>query len=157
VARSHEVARSLARRGFTLVELIVVLVVIAIAGFVAVPELIRAMEVGADDGEVAPFTSLLRYARQRSIENAVIVRLIVDPEGLRYRADSAGVWGAGLLEEGIIELDPGVRMESDSTRLNYTFRPDGSAFGDTVVVSGRWGSSHVSLDRWTGAINVYPY
>jgi general secretion pathway protein H len=150
-------ARRRGRRGFTLVELIVVLIVIAIAGGVAVPELLRAMDVGADDGEVAPLTALLRDARRTSIEHAVIVTLVLDPEGARYRADSASVYGSGLIHEGTIEMESGVAMQSDSLRLHFTFRPDGSAFSDTVVVAGRWGSSRVMVDRWTGAIRVEPY
>ena len=146
-----------ARRGFTLVEVIVVLIVVAIVGAIAVPELLRAMEVGADDGEVAPLTALFREARRVSADRAVVVRVVLDPEGARYRADTSGVWGAGLLHEGEIELEPGVQMQSDSARLNFTFRPDGRVFADTVIVSGRWGSSMVTVDRWTGAIRVDPY
>ena len=150
-------ARGMRRRGFTLVELIVVLIVIAIAGTVAVPELLRAMDVGADDGEVAPITALLRDARRVSIEHGVVVTLVLDPEGARYRADSASVYGSGLLHEGTIELESPAQMQSDSLRLRFTFRPDGSAFSDTIVVAGRWGSSRVTVDRWTGAIRVEPY
>jgi general secretion pathway protein H len=145
------------RRGFTLVEIIVVLIVIAIAGAVAVPELLEAMDVGADDGEIAPLTALLRDARQTSVEQGVIVTLVLDPEGARYRADTSSVNGAGLLHEGHVELEPGVRMESDSLRLSWRFRPDGSVFGDTVVVAGQWGSSRVTVDRWTGEIRVEPW
>jgi general secretion pathway protein H len=151
------VIRRRARRGFTLVEVIVVLIVLAIVGAIAVPELLRAMEVGADDGEVAPLTALLREARGVSVEHSVVVRMVVDPEGARYRADSSGVFGAGLLHEGTVDLESGVQMQSDSARLYFTFRPDGRVFGDTVIVNGRWGSSMVTVDRWTGAIRVEPY
>ena len=145
------------RRAFTLVEVIVVLIVIAIAGSIAVPELLEALDVGADEGEVAPLTALLRDARRVSVEQTVVVTLVVDPEDGRYRADSSSIWGAALLREGVLELEPGVQLQTDSVRLNFTFRPDGSVFGDTVVVSGRWGSSRVAVDRWTGAIRVDPY
>jgi hypothetical protein len=58
------------------------------------------------------------------------------------------------LSEGELELEPGVTLESDSIRVRFTFRPDGSVFGDTLTIRGRWASSRLAIDRWTGAIHV---
>ena len=93
-------------------------------------------------------------ARREAIERGIVVSLTLDPAGARYRADSVSVRGAGLLAEGEIALDEGVSLATDSARVRFTFRPDGSVFGDSVTVHGQWSSSVVSLDRWTGAIRI---
>jgi prepilin-type N-terminal cleavage/methylation domain-containing protein len=141
------------RDGFTLIEMIVVLIVIAVTAGLTAPAIMR-MGAPADEGETAPLTALLRAARRQALEGGAVVTVIVDPEDARYRADTAGPRGAGLLSEGALTLDEGVTLESDSLRVRFTFRPDGSVFGDTLTVRGRWSASRVSVDRWTGAIHV---
>jgi hypothetical protein len=96
----------------------------------------------------------LRGARREAIEKATTVTVLIDPAGARYRADTAGPRGAGLLDEGPVQLDAGVSLESDSLRVRFTFRPDGSVFADTLTVRGRWATSRIAVDRWTGAIRV---
>ena len=141
-------------RGFTLIEMIVVLLVIAVTAGLTAPAMMRMAGVTTDDGETAPLAALLRSARRQALEGGTVVALIVDPKDARYRADTTGPRGSGLLSEGELTLDPGVTLESDSLRVRFTFRPDGSVFGDTLTVHGRWASSRISIDRWTGSIHV---
>ena len=142
------------RRGFTLMEMIVVLIVIAVTAGMIAPAMMRMSGVSTDDSESAPLSALLRSARREALEGGAVVTLIIDPKEARYRADTSGPRGAGLLGEGALALESGVSLESDSLRVRFTFRPDGSVFGDTLTVRGRWTSSRVSVDRWTGAIHV---
>ena len=142
------------RRGFTLVEMIVVLIVIAVTAGLIAPAMMRMAGVSTDDTDAAPLSALLRSARRTALEEGTVVTVILDPKEARYRADTSGPRGAGLLGEGELTFESGVALESDSLRVRFTFRPDGSVFGDTVTVQGRWTSSRVSVDRWTGAIHV---
>lgn len=142
------------RRGFTLIEMIVVLIVIAVTAGLTAPAMMRMAGAPDDDSDAAPLSALLRGARRQALEGGSVVTLILDPRDARYRADTAGPRGAGLLSEGELTLDPGVTLESDSLRVRFTFRPDGSVFGDTLTVRGRWTSSRISVDQWTGAIHV---
>ena len=142
------------RFGFTLIEMIVVLIIIAVLAGLTAPAMARMISPHADEGDAVPVAALLRSARREAIERGVLVTLTVDAAGARYRADSAGNGGSGLLGEGAIELGEDVVLETDSLRVRFTFRPDGSVFGDTLMVRGRWGSSRISVDRWTGAIHV---
>ena len=142
------------RGGFTLIEMIVVVIVIAVTAGLTAPAMMRMAGVEADVRGTAPLAALLRSARRQAVESGSVVRVIIDPKDARYRADTTGPRGAGLLSEGELTLDPGVTLESDSIRVRFTFRPDGSVFGDTLTVHGRWTSSRVSVDRWTGAIHV---
>ena len=142
------------RHGFTLIEMIVVLIVIAVTAGLIAPAMLRMAGTPADASDAAPLSALLRAARRQALEGGSVVTLILDPRDARYRADTSGPRGAGLLSEGELTLDPGVTLESDSIRVRFTFRPDGSVFGDSLTVRGRWTSSRISVDRWTGAINV---
>src|SRR5688500_5048950 len=141
------------RRGFTLIEMIVVLIVIAVTAGLTAPAMLRMAGVQADEGETGPLAALLRAARREPLERGPVVTVIVDPKAASYRADTSSARGAGLLSGGELTLDPGVTLESDSLRVRFTFRPDGSVFGDTLTVHGRWTSSRLSVDRWTGAIH----
>ena len=142
------------RSGFTLIEMIVVLIIIAVLSWLTAPAMMRMISPHAGDGDAMPVATLLRTARREAIERGLVVSLTVDPAGARYRADSIGVAGAGLLAEGEIAIDDGVALESDSARVRFTFRPDGSVFGDSIAVRGQYGSAMVSVDRWTGAIRI---
>ncbi len=142
------------RHGFTLIEMIVVLIVVAILAGLTAPALLRMGAVAEDTTDAAPLTALFRGARREAIQSGTTVTLVLDPAEARYRADTSGARGAGMLKEGEIVLGDGVVLESDSARIRFTFRPDGSVFGDTLTVRGRWESSRLSIDRWTGAIHV---
>ncbi len=142
------------RRGFTLIEMIVVLIIISILAWMTAPAMMRAVSPHADEGDAMPLAALFRSARKEAVERGLIVALTVDPAGGRYRADSIGVLGAGLLSEGAIALDEGVSLEADSARVRYVFRPNGSVFGDSILVRGQWSASLVTIDRWTGAIRI---
>ena len=142
------------RRGFTLIEMIVVLIVIAIIAGLTAPALVRLGGTSEDTSDAAPLAALFRGARREAIERATTVTVVLDPAAARYRADTSGPRGSGLLAEGQLALGDGVVLESDSLRLRFSFRPDGSVFGDTLTVRGRWESSRIAIDRWTGAIHV---
>ena len=142
------------RAGFTLIEMIVVLIVVAVTAGLTAPAMMRMTGTAADASDAAPLTALLRGARRQAIEGGSVVTVLLDPEGARYRADTTSPRGAGLLSEGELTFDPGVTLESDSARVRFTFRPDGSVFGDTLTVRGRWTTTRVSVDKWTGAIHV---
>jgi type II secretion system protein H len=142
------------RRGFTLIEMIVVLIVIAVIAGLTAPAMMRMTGTVADESDAAPLTALLRNARRQAIESGAVVTILLDPENARYRADTASPRGAGMLREGELTLESGVTLESDSLRVRFSFRPDGSVFGDTLTVRGRWTTSRISVDRWTGTVHV---
>ena len=143
------------RAGFTLIEMIIVLIIISILAWVTAPAMMRAITPHADEGDAMPLAALFRSARQQAIERGFVVALTLDAAGGRYRADSIGARGSGLLGEGEIALAEGVQLETDSVRVRFTFRPDGSVFGDSVIVRSQWNSSLVTIDRWTGAIRIH--
>jgi type II secretion system protein H len=68
-------------RGFTLIELAVTMLVVALAAAVVAPSMGRSLESLRLRSEVAGVTSFLRAARERAITRRDIVEVMVDEEG----------------------------------------------------------------------------
>lgn len=137
------------RRGFTLMEMAIVLAIMAIASGLVVPALVdlgRTPQRRTADA----LLSLLTASRKLAIERSVTVRVMLDPRSGRYRVDTSGTAGAGPVTESQLDLLSAEPMITDLPRLNYIFHPTGSALGDTVRVRGADSSLVVHVDRWNG-------
>jgi len=137
------------RRGFTLWELTMVLLVMAIAATLAAPAFAR---LGADQppGGADAVLGLLRDARRAAITYDADVTLRLDPRTLEYAMDTSSVDGAGPLGSGVLELGPAQSLATDQPRLQYVFRATGATFADTVVVRGGRVPLVVRVDPWSG-------
>jgi type II secretion system protein H len=78
MGRPPEVAR-----GFTLLELVVTLLVLALAVAVVTPAIGRGTEAVRARAEVAGFAATLRHARERAITSQRPHLVVIDPEGHR--------------------------------------------------------------------------
>lgn len=138
-----------ARRGFTLLEMSVVLAIMAIAVTLVVPALV-------DLGQVTPrhtaasLLALLQSSRAVAIDSNVTVTLLLDPISGNFRADSTGVRGTGPVAAGQLVLQGGEALTTDLPRLRYVFAPTGAALADTVRVRGADSSVVVFVDPWSG-------
>jgi len=137
------------RRGFTLLEMGIVLAVMAVSAMLVVPALSR-MGQGKPAAVGEDVVKLLSDARQIAIERNETVTLRLDPVTGRYRADTVGIAGSGELGEGAMTLGAQEALVTDLPRLVYVFHPTGSAFADTVLVRGAGASALVSVDPWNG-------
>jgi prepilin-type N-terminal cleavage/methylation domain-containing protein len=142
-------ARRTIRPGFTLWELTMVLLVLAIAGTLAVPAFARFGTEQPTQGADG-ILGLLRDARKASLDYDATVTLRLDPKTLKYQADTATASGAGTLATGVLDMGMTETLESDHDRLLYIFRPTGAAFADTVVVHGGTVPLVVRVDPWSG-------
>jgi len=70
-------------RGFTLIELVVTLLVLAVAVAVVTPSIGRSSENLRARAQVARLTAMLRHAREQAITTRKVHSLIVDPAGHR--------------------------------------------------------------------------
>jgi prepilin-type N-terminal cleavage/methylation domain-containing protein len=144
------------RRGFTLAEMIVVLIILAVTAALTAPAFMRLLD---NDVELTPMeelASLFRGARLASLERRVTVTLTLDPATGRYRADSAGTVGSGLLTEGALDMTNGLSLYSDSARVRFTFTPAGSAFGDSLSVRAGTEMAMVTVDSKNGMMRAEP-
>ena len=70
---------AIGRRGFTLLELIVTLFVVALVTAIAVPTIGRSTEAVRVRADVAAFSAMLRHARERAITSRKAHAVVVDP------------------------------------------------------------------------------
>jgi prepilin-type N-terminal cleavage/methylation domain-containing protein len=138
-----------ARAGFTLWELTMVLLVMAIAGLLAAPAFAR-FGTEQPPGGADAMIGLLHDARKAAIDYDATVTLRLDPKTLKYQADTSGVNGFGTLAAGYLDLGLAQTLVSDEPRLQYVFRPTGAVFADTVVVRGGPVALIVRVDPWSG-------
>src|SRR5437870_11208098 len=99
----HGGGRLTARAGFTLWELSMVLIIMAIAALLAAPAFVRfgtEQPPGAADAMIG----LLHDARKAAINYNATTILRLDPKTLKYQIDTSGVNGLGTLARGTLDL-----------------------------------------------------
>jgi len=138
--------RTGARRAFTLIELVVVLVLMGLIFGVTAPAFIAQSD--SDDAS-SPALALLRSARATALRQAVRVDVTLDPRSGRVwvRADRAT---PTLDSTWTLERSEGTEFVAAGDRLNFTFLPGGTAWGDTLFVQSAAGTQRISLDSRTG-------
>jgi prepilin-type N-terminal cleavage/methylation domain-containing protein len=142
-----------ARRGYTLWELTMVLLIMSIAATLAAPAFARLVDEKPKEGADA-FVGLLTDARKAALEYNATVTLRVDPISLKFQLDTLGVSGGGVLTAGRLDLGLAQTLVSDQPRLRYVFQPAGAAFADTVVVRGGARQLVVRVDPWSGVAHA---
>jgi prepilin-type N-terminal cleavage/methylation domain-containing protein len=142
-----------ARRGFTLWELTMVLLVMSVAATLAVPAFAR---LGSEKPATAAdaMLGLLHDARKAAIDYNATTTLRLDPRTLRYEVDTTGVDGFGELASGTLDLGMSQTLQTDQPRLQYIFRPTGATFADTVVVRGGARQLTIRVDPWSGVAHA---
>jgi prepilin-type N-terminal cleavage/methylation domain-containing protein len=141
------------RRGFTLWEMSMVLLIMAVTAVLVVPAFAR---LGADKpkDDAAALMAVLHDARKAAIDRNATVVLRIDPLSGRYEADTTGASGAGALAAGILDFGLTEQLVTDLPRLQYVFRPTGAAFADSVLVRGATKMLLVSVDLWSGVAHA---
>lgn len=153
--------RSASRRGFTLVELLVVLIVLGIAVAVGAPALPRAGFGAASASD--QLMRILYRAGRMAAERGRTVRVELDPDASAYRVRmeatgsaegaliASGSFGAGS-RDSIFSL-----ADNGSAVPVFRFDPLGRAEGGPVIVDdGRGEGVIVAVDPWTGRVHVEP-
>ncbi len=137
------------RRGFTLWELTMVLLVMAIAATLAAPAFGRlGTEQPTRGGD--QLLGLLKDARRAALQYNATVTLRLDPKTRKYEVDTTTVVGRGLLATGVLDLGLTETLVTDSPRLVYVFQSTGAAYADTVVLRGAETPLTIRVDPWTG-------
>ena len=136
-------------RGFTLLELIVTLFVIALATAIVMPAVGRGTEGLRVRAEVAGFSAFLRGAREQAVTTRADLLVTVDPTARLVVEASADdqVRARHSLPEGIsIEADP-------PTALTVRFSPEGFSTGGTFRIASAHGVAYrVTVDSLTGRV-----
>ncbi len=135
-------------RGFTLLELIVTLLVVAIAVGLVAPAIGRSTEALRARAEVAGFSATFRHARERAITTRQPYTVVINPANHLLTVttgDDEVRWTRALSNKVVIAPgSPGA--------LSVRFEPQGtSSGGDFRLTSGKI-AYRVSVDAVTGRV-----
>lgn len=121
------------RRGFTLIEVVIVLFIVAMAMAVGVPAIGRGADGLRVRAEAAGVANFLRAAREQAVTHNRAYEVRVDPEaGVMVLVRMSGP--AGAADNGTVQatrrLTAPVRIEADPPlRRTVTFSPEGLSSG----------------------------
>ena len=142
------------RRGFSLFELIVVMLIIAIASALAVPALQGGWQSRAVRQGTRKLAGIMRALRERAVRRGVEQELVLDPDGeTLHWSDGPGT----TLPDGatIAAVSGGWRDDDGSVRI--IFYPNGGTTGFSAIVAGSNGSGirfAVDVEPLLGAVVV---
>ncbi len=143
------------RSGFTLAEVLVVLVVIGIVSAAVAPALARGARPHPVDAAAGEIRDLLAGARRTAVRRGTPVVVELDPRTGRYRvlADSEDA-PAKPIAEGVLPLPEGVASDPPAGTRRFTFGVLGAGQGGEVVMRSGGRTAAVGMDPWTGEVRA---
>jgi prepilin-type N-terminal cleavage/methylation domain-containing protein len=152
------------RRGFTLIEMVVVMIIIGIAAGLSAPAIARIAGF-SQTGTTSIVLKLLHDSRQFAILHGVTLTVDLDPKTGRFRVDSSGLGGSGTVIEDSLRLGATEKLETvgflgispdPELRVRYIFYPSGAAIGDSMVIRGSDSTRGIFIDHWSGNAYTVP-
>jgi type II secretion system protein H len=141
-------AATLAAPGFTLLELVVTLMVLALALAVVGPTIGRTTDTIRTRAEVARFSALFRHAREQAITTQRPHELIVDPAAHRVTLR------AGDEVRQTRSLPEHLTVQAEPAALTVRFEPHGTTSGGDFRVASGNTRYRVTVDALTGRVRT---
>jgi general secretion pathway protein H len=137
-------------RGFTLLELVVVLFVLALGAALALPVVGRTTDTLKTRAEVARFAAMLRHAHEQAINDGRAYRVVVSPADRRVQV----VAGEDDVREtrtlpGAIEIQP-----VDPAAAAVRFEPQGVSNGGDFRLTADRVVFRITVDPLTGRVRT---
>ena len=143
------------QKGITLLELVTVMIIIAIAAVLATPNIIGWMPNYRLRSATRDVASIMRVAQLKAVSNNIQYQVVFNPGNstyiLQYR-DTGGNW----VDEGAAQTLPaGVNFATTLLGDTATFSPNSTATDGNVTLNNTKGSTkRVRLLGLTGRIRV---
>ena len=137
-------------RGFTLVEMAVVLFVLVIASAISLPTIGRGLETLKIRSEAQGIVAFFRFGRQQAITSHRSQTVGVDPAGGRLSITEEGAEAPRLSRQ----IPASIRVIADPpTQTGITFSPQGFSSGGNFLLEGPGGRSYrISVNPMTGRV-----
>ena len=148
MGQRREVAR-VGSGGFTLLELILTLVILALAVALAAPAIGRTAETVRARADVAAFTAFLRHAHERAITTRQRLTVNIEPteHRLTIAADGTVQETRALATRVSIEAEP-------PPALAVRFEPSGASSGGEFRVASGPARYRVTIDPVTARVRT---
>ena len=140
-------------KGFTLVELIIVMTMLAIVAAIAMPSLSRSMRQRNLDGEATRLLALTEYGRDEAVSQGVPMIVWIDAKSQRYGIEPKAGFDADEARARDYAMSPDVQIEITKAPASggivgaMEFGPDGALTTSSV-------ESVRLVDRFKSAITV---
>jgi len=166
--RSGEPTRIAGARGFTLVELIIVMALLAVIAAISMPSLGRSMRERNLKDEAARFLAVTEYARNEAASQGVPMTVWIDPATQRFGVEAKTGYEGEESRAKHFALNPDVRFELERTATRNglidvaEFSPEGApaaASIDAVKMADRFGGTLTlsrTADGWSYEILKEP-
>lgn len=138
--------------GFTLLELVVVFAILALAAALVVPRGGGAVANAAVAASAARFAAALRVAKAESLRTSTDQTVSLDLESGSYWSDADPVHRA-IDRRIAVEISDSTLAWSGPVR-QFRFRPDGGATGAMVVMKDGISEGRIAVDWLTGATTL---
>ena len=142
------------RFGFTLLELVVVLVIVGLLTAVSVPRIGDRAEENPASAAASQVVGLLRSARTIALSRAEAVTVRVDPASRAFAVSVERGDSVQEVSRGALAIPREVTLAADTSRAGFRFAANGAARSETLYVRSSGATAAVWVDRWTGAPHV---
>jgi general secretion pathway protein H len=137
-------------QGFTLLELIITLFVVALAVGLVMPVVGRSTESLRGRAEIARFSAMLRHARDQAVTTRRDHAVVIDPIGHRV---SIVAGGDEVRQTRVLSADLAVEANPPEA-LTVRFEPNGVSSGGDFRLSTGYARYRVAVDPITGRVKA---
>lgn len=142
------------RRGFTLLEVIVVVALLGVVAGVTLPALAGSPEATARGTVVAGLLSLLEQTRRIALERGTRSQLHLDPATGSYVVTVGGGRTCASAAEGRLQVPSGTTIHGPDGGYVGVFGPTGIAVAESLAVTAGGQTDVILVDPWTGVARV---
>lgn len=151
------------RKGFTLIELVIVLIIISLLAVLLTPNLTRTLSHMEAKGTAKRISAILRYCRSDAVNKRRVNLVALDTASNVVSVYSVDEEEGEPKAERFYPLPTGVKLDKievgktlfDSSVPTFEFYPNGGSNGGEAVIQGEKGRAYtIRVDILTGGAKV---